>query len=64
MIERGVITDDIVSAFAAPKPNDVRESPNGPGRWEIRGRTIDDERFTVVVVLEERPQTVVITVIV
>lgn len=64
MIERGVTSEDIVEAFSSPKPSDVRESPNGPDRWEIRGRTIDDEALTIVAVLEERPKTVVITVIV
>lgn len=64
MIERGVVTEDIVNTFSGPKPNDVRESTNGDGRWEVRGRTIDNEIVRIVVVFEERPNTIVITVIV
>jgi hypothetical protein len=64
MVERGVTAEDLVRAFSAPKPNDVRESPNGDGRWEVRARTIDERTFTAVVVLEERPNTIVVTVIV
>jgi len=63
MIERGVTTEDMVNAFSTPRPPDVRESVNGDGRWEVRGRTVDRRAFTAVVVLEDRPNTFVITVI-
>lgn len=62
MRERAIVVADVIRAFTAPKPEDVRESLNSEGRWEVRA-DIDSQRFYVVVVLLKRPDAVVVTVV-
>lgn len=63
MNERGITVEDVVRSFEAPVPANVRESVNAADRWEVSGQAIGGFRFYAVVVLEERPDTVLITVV-